>query len=99
MKSRDVNNFVAAPIYFSDNTFYGFLGVDNPGLNFHSVDMLCFMSLGFSMAFENLEEHKRIERMGMYVLTQAFSTETVILTIFIIMNRMKETSWMCIYRC
>ena len=66
LKSRDVNNFVAAPIYFSDNTFYGFLGVDNPGLNFHSVDMLCFMSLGFSMAFENLEEHKRIERMGMY---------------------------------
>lgn len=37
----------------------------NPGLNFHSVDMLCFMSLGFQW-LENLEEHKRIERMGMY---------------------------------
>jgi len=66
LKSREVENFVATPIYFSDNTFVGFLGVDNPDLNLHSVDMLCFMSLGFSMAFENLEEHKRIERMGMY---------------------------------
>lgn len=66
LKKRNVTNFVAAPIYFSDNTFFGFLGVDNPGINFHSVDMLCFMSLGFSMAFENMEEHKRIEEMGMY---------------------------------
>lgn len=66
LNSRGVNNFVAVPIYFSDNTFFGFLGVDNPGLDFHSVDMLCFMSLGFSMAFENLEEHKRIEQMGLY---------------------------------
>lgn len=66
LKARDVKNFVAVPIYFSDNTFWGFLGVDNPGINLHSIDMLCFMSLGFSMAFENMEEHSRIEKMGMY---------------------------------
>lgn len=63
---RSVENFAAVPIYFSDNTFFGFLGVENSESNFHSVDMLCFMSLGFSMAFENMEEHKRIEKMGMY---------------------------------
>lgn len=61
--------FVAAPIYFSDNTFYGFLEVDNPGANLHSIDMLYFLSLGFSRTYENLEEHKKIERMGKYDFT------------------------------
>lgn len=69
LNERDVKNFVAAPIYFSNGMFFGFLGVDNPGESLHSVDMLCFMSLGFSMAFENMEEHKQMEKMGMYDFT------------------------------
>lgn len=69
LSKRDVVNFVAAPIYFSDGTFFGFLGVDNPEKNLHSANMLSFMSLGFSMAFENMEEHKRMEKMGLYDLT------------------------------
>lgn len=66
LKRRKINSLVIVPICFSDETFYGFLVVENPGDNFQSVDILCFMSLGFSMAFENMEEHKRIEKMGLY---------------------------------